>query len=186
MNKEFNIDQIIIRGKINNELELERASMAERKLKLMSNDFPEVKVKRKQIRELIYEYEAKFWTDRDKITDSQVEENDRAEAVVLNENNFLNARKKLIKSKLKKLGINQQEFGRILGHNSKTYMSELMNGVVPFTLKDLIIISKLLKINLIKLIPTQIPEEDKNMIAKSIEELGKPELRFNKKEFVLS
>lgn len=186
MNNEFNIDQLIKRGKINNELELERASMAERKLRLMTDEFPEAKSKRKQIRELIYEYEAKYWTDRDKITDSQVQENDKAEIIVQSENEFIKARKKLIKSKLKKLGLNQQEFGRILGHNSKSYMSELMNGVVPFTLKDLIIISKLLKINLNKLIPTQIPDEDKTKIVNSIKKLGKPKLKLDKKEFAFS
>lgn len=186
MNNEFNIDQLIKRGKISNELELERASMAERKLRLMTDEFPEAKSKRKQIRELIYEYESKYWTDRDRITDSQVQENDKAEIIVQSENEFIDARKKLIKSKLKKLGLNQQEFGRILGHNSKSYMSELMNGVVPFTLKDLIIISKLLRINLNKLIPTQIPDEDKTKIVNSIKKLGKPKLNLDKKEFAFS
>lgn len=186
MNNEFNIDQLIKQGKIKNELELERASMAERKLRLMTKEFPQAKNKRKQIREMIYAYEAKYWTDREKITDSQVEENDKAEIIVQLENEFIDARKKLIKSKLKKIGLNQQEFGRILGHNSKSYMSELMNGVVPFTLRDLIVISKLLKINLSKLIPTQIPDEDKTKIVNSIEKLGKPTLKLNKKEFAFS
>ena len=96
---------------------------------------------------------------------------------------FIEARKKLIKAKLKRLGLNQQEFGKILGHDSKSYMSELMNGVVPFTLKDLIVISKLIKISLNKLIPTQIPDEEKSKIEKTINKLGKPKLKLDKNEF---
>ena len=183
MKNEFNVDQLIKQGEIKSELELERASMAERKLRLMTEEIPEAKVKREKIRELIYEYEAKHWTDRNGITDSQVEESDNAEIIVQKETEFIDARKKLIISKLKKLGLNQQEFGKILGHDSKSYMSELMNGVVPFTLKDLIVISKLLKINLNKLIPTQIPEEDKTKIVDTIKKLGKPKLKLDKKEF---
>lgn len=183
MKGEFNIDQLIKQGEIRNELELERASLAERKLRLMSEEIPAAKIKRMKIRELIYAYEAKHWTNRNKISESQIEQSDYAEKIVQGESDFINARKKLITSKLKKHGLNQQEFGKILGHNSKSYMSELMNGVVPFTLKDLIVISKLLKINLNKLIPTQIPEEEKTKIANIIKELGKPKLKLDKKEF---
>jgi len=183
MNNEFNIDQLITQGIIRNELELERASMAERKLRLMGKEFPQAKIKRKLLRELIYAYEAEHWTNRDKISDAQVAQNDTAETIVSLESKFVDSRKKLIKAKLKELDLNQQEFGRILGHNSKSYMSELMNGVVPFTLKDLIIISKLLKINLNKLIPTQIPDEDKIKIANTIKTLGKPKLKLDNTEF---
>jgi len=185
MKTKFDINQLIKRGVIKNEIELERASLAERKLRVLAKQSPELGLKRKKLRELIYSYEEKNWTNRKKITKSQLNESDNAEILVQKELEFIELRKKLIKSKLKRLGLNQQEFGKILGHDSKSYMSELMNGVVPFSLKDLIIISKLLKINLNKLIPTQIPESEKNKIEKTINDLGKPKLKLNKKEFAI-
>jgi len=185
MDTQFNINQLIKAGKIRNELELERASLAERKLRIMSDKIPEAKKKRKILRELIYAYEAQNWNDGERISNTQIEESDEAELIVLKESEFLETRKKLIKTKLKRLGLNQQEFGKILGHGSKSYMSELMNGVVPFALKDLIVISKLLKINLSKLILTQIPEEEKEKILETIKKLNKPKLKLDKKEFAL-
>ena len=183
MKNEFDINMILKRGRIKNELELEQASIAERQLKLISKEKPELKSKRAQLIQLIDEYEAKHWTNREEISNSQIIESDQAEKAALQQLEFIEKRKKLIKSKLKRLGLNQQEFGKILGHDSKSYMSELMNGVVPFALKDLIVISKLLKINLSKLIPTQIPEEEKIKIANTVKKLGKPELKLDKKEF---
>ena len=183
MENEFDINKILQHGSIRDELELEHASLAERQLKLMSKDMPEAKVKRIQIMELIDAYEAKHWTNRDEITDSQIQESDRAEEAVQRHLEFIENRKKLIKTKLKRLGLNQQEFGKVLGHDNKSYMSELMNGIIPFSLKDLVVISKLLKINLNKLIPTQIPEDEKTKIANTIKKLGKPKLKLDKKEF---
>jgi transcriptional regulator with XRE-family HTH domain len=183
MRNKLDINMILKQGKILNEFELEQASIAERQLKLLSNENPELKSKRAQLIQLIDEYEAKHWTNREEISNSQIVESDQAEKAAFHQLEFIEKRKKLIKSKLKRLGLNQQEFGKILGHDSKSYMSELMNGVVPFTLKDLIVISKLLKINLSKLIPTDISDEEKKKIAKTVEKLGKPELRLDKKQF---
>jgi len=186
MKKEFDVDLLLKQGKIKNELELERASNAERKLRLISKKDPKAKTKRKKLRELIYDFENKHWKNRNSITNSQIRESNKAELVVQKETEFIDLRKKLIRTKLKRLGLNQQEFGKILGHDSKSYMSELMNGIVPFTLKDLIIISKLLKINLNKLIPTQIPEEEKIKIEKKINSLGKSKIKLNKQEFAIT
>ena len=131
MENEFNIDKVLQRGSIINELELEYASLAERQLKLLSKENPEIKNKLSKIMELIDDYEAKHWTNRDLITDSQVEESDKAELIVQQHLEFIENRKKLIRSKLKKIGLNQQEFGKVLGHDSKSYISELMNGIIP-------------------------------------------------------
>ncbi len=185
MNKEFDIDQLIKQGKIKSELELERASLAERKLRLISKEVPESKIKRRKLRELILAFEEENWNDRDQISDTQIKESDNAEKTVLNESKFIETRKELIKNKLKTLGLNQQEFGIILGHNSKSYISELMNGIVPFSLKDLIVISKLLKIDLNKLILTHISDEDKTKIENTIKKLEKHSLKLDKKEFAL-
>jgi transcriptional regulator with XRE-family HTH domain len=185
MKKEFDIEQLFKAGEIKDELELERASNAERKLRLISKKDPKAKTKRRKLRELIYEFENKNWKNRNEITTAQIQESNKAEIIVQKESEFIDLRKKLIRTKLKKLGLNQQEFGKILGHDSKSYMSELMNGIVPFTLKDLIIISKLLRINLNKLIPTQIPEEEKIKIERKINSLGKKTIKLNKQEFAI-
>lgn len=185
MKNEFNIDQILQEGLIKNELELEQASLAERQLKLISNEIPEAKVKRSRLMELIDSYETKYWLDREKITDSQVQTNDAAEESVQQHLEFSEKRKKLIRSKLKRFGLTQQEFGQILGHNNKSYISELMNGIIPFSLKDIIVISKLLKIDLNILIPTQIPEEEKIKIEQTITRLNKPKVNLDKKEFTI-
>lgn len=105
--------------------------------------------------------------------------------MVEEEGQFYQKRKELIKSKLSKLNLNQQEFGRILGHTSKSYMSELMNGVSPFSLKDLILISRLLKIDLEDLVFTIIPPEERKKIERSIRKLDKLKLKLNPGEFAL-
>lgn len=183
---EFSIDELLEKGVIANELELENAALVERQLRTMAKEFPEAQIKRSRIRELIIAYESKHWSKRDNITEARITESDKAEEEVQSKLEFIELRKNLIKSKLKNLELNQQEFGKILGHESKSYMSELMNGIVPFTLKDLVVISKLLKIDLDRLVPAQISEEDKTNIEKSIKKLGKPQLRLNRKDFAFA
>lgn len=183
MKKKLSIDQIIAIGEIKTELELERISLAERKLRVLAKKDSDLKSKRNKLRTLISNYESKHWRNTSSISDSKIKESDKAEQVVNSEMDFIDKRKKLIKSKLKRLGINQQEFGKILGHDSKSYTSELMNGIAAFTLKDLIIISKLLRINLDKLIPTQIDEKEKMKIEQKIKSLGNSKIRLNKEKF---
>ena len=50
-------------------------------------------------------------------------------------------------------------------------MSELMNGVSPFSLRDLIVINRLLKIDLTDLVPTFLPQSDRVKIRISIQKL---------------
>lgn len=77
----------------------------------------------------------------------------------------------------------QQDLGIILEH-PKSYMSELMNGVSQFTLKDLVIIHRITGINLNILIPTYLQSETRDKIRESINKLNKPKLRLRKTEFV--
>ena len=183
MNRELDIDKIIKQGEIRNELELERVSVAERRLRVLAKEGVGEQSRRSKLRKLIQDYERKYWSNPATITDSQIEESDQAEMIVLDEIKFINIRKRLIRTKLKKLGLKQQEFGKILGHSSKSYISELMNGISPFTMRDLILISKLLKIDLKKLIPTEISEEERLRIERNIKMLGKSEIRLNQEEF---
>lgn len=71
------------------------------------------------------------------------------------------------------LEITQENLASILGHKSKTHMSELMNGIKPFTLKDLIIINHLLKIEISILIPIFLSTEEQTKINKAVEKLDK-------------
>jgi hypothetical protein len=145
--------KIIQKGSISNELELEQALIIERKLRLLAKENPEFAESRTQLRAIIKEYEKANWSADSIISDKKIKESDTVELIAEQERKFLENRKKIIKSKLTELGINQQDLGLILGH-SKSYISELINGINPFNLKDLIIIHKLFGIKLEDLIHT--------------------------------
>jgi hypothetical protein len=55
-------------------------------------------------------------------------------------------------------------------------MSELMNGISPFSLRDLIIIHRIFNIKLEKLIPTTISASDSLKLKHSLAELNRPKL----------
>lgn len=99
---------------------------------------------------------------------------------------FIQRRKDLIHKKLKSLDLTQQDFGKILGHLSKSYISELMNGVSPFSLKDLIVIHRLLKINLSDLVPTFLPHSDSAKIRTTIKKLDNPKLKLSKADLAIA
>jgi len=176
-----NITEVENIERLENEYDLEKASLLERKLRLMKDENPELKRIRKKLRDLIKEYEDREWSDFDKITDSQVSESDKAEEIVNYEQQFINKRKDAIRKKLNEYDMTQQDLGLILGH-PKSYMSELMNGVSQFTLKDLVIIHRILGINLNILIPTFLQSETRDKIRESIKKLNKPKLGLKKTE----
>jgi hypothetical protein len=64
-------------------------------------------------------------------------------------------------------------------------MSELMNGIKPFTLKNLIIINRLLKINIAVLIPVFLSKEDQIKVKEAVIKLDKPKVRLTSDDFVL-
>lgn len=172
------------KGSISNELELEQAIIIERKLRLLAKENPELAENRNQLRAIIKEYEKTNWSADSIISDKQIQESDVAELIAEQERKFLANRKKIIKAKLTELDINQQDLGLILGH-SKSYISELINGINPFHLKDLIIIHKLFHFKLEDLIPTTIPQKESEKIKSSISKLNKPKLKLGKEDFVL-
>jgi hypothetical protein len=149
----LDINEIEKIERLENEYDLEKASLYERKLRLMIDENPDLKPLRKKLRDLIKDYEDREWSDFEKITESQVEESDKAEQMVKVEENFIHNRKHVIRKKLKAFDMTQQDLGLILGH-PKSYMSELMNGVSQFSLKDLVIIHRVLGIKLPILVPT--------------------------------
>lgn len=105
-------------------------------------------------------------------------ESDKAERLAEFERIFIQNRKNAIKIKLKELGLNQEHLATLLGHRSKTHMSELINGIKPFTLKDLIIINRLLKINIELLIPPFLSDKDEIKVKEAVAKIDKPELKL--------
>lgn len=174
MKTQFDIEKIIKNGKIENELDFERALIADRKLRILSKESSHYKSLRKKLRDIIEEYEKNQWSDLNLIDENKIKESDLAEFFAEKERAFIERRKTLIKEKLKEININQQEFGFILGHKSKTYTSELINGLSSFTLRDLIIINQLLKIDLSHLVPIFLSNKDQEKVKAAIHELNKP------------
>jgi len=179
----FDIKKVAKIERLENEYDLKKASLLERKLRLMIDENPDLKPIRKKLRDLIKDYEDREWSDFDKITDSQIEESDKAEEIVNYEQKFISKRRDNIRKKLKDYDMTQQDLGLILGH-PKSYMSELINGVSQFTLKDLVIIHRVLGISLNILIPTFLQSETRDKVRESIKKLNKPKLGLKKTEII--
>lgn len=64
-------------------------------------------------------------------------------------------------------------------------MSELINGVSPFSLKDLIVINRLLKIDLTDLIPTFLSPSERIKITTRIDKLDNPKLQSSKDDLAV-
>jgi transcriptional regulator with XRE-family HTH domain len=103
-------------------------------------------------------------------------ESEQQERLAEQERLFIENRKKTIKTKLKAAELTQENLASILGHKSKTHMSELMNGIKPFTLKDLIIIHRLLAIEMKILLPVFLSKEDQNRVKEAVLKLNKPKI----------
>ena len=186
MKTQFDISQLIETGKILNELDFERALIADRKLRVLSKENPKFKTIRKKLKDLIEEYENKNWSTDSKISDKKIRESDISELIAAKERLFIQRRKEFIRKKLKNLNLTQQDFGKILGHQSKSYISELINGVSPFSLKDLIVINRLLKINLSDLVPTFLSQSDSTKIRTTIKKLDNPKLKLSKEDVAIA
>jgi transcriptional regulator with XRE-family HTH domain len=185
MKEQADLKSILKAGKLTNELDLERASILDNKLRLLVKENPELLESRKRLRSIIKQYEKTNWSKDSEIDELKIKESDIAEFIADQERIFLEKRKNAIREKLDKLKITQQELGKILGHG-KTYMSELMNGVSPFSMRDLIILHRLFRIKLENLIPTIISERDRVRIKTSLTELNKPEIKLEKEDLVFA
>ncbi len=178
------INNILKLDDLLSELEHERATSLYLRLrkKEAENDFY-IQI-RNHLRKLIEKYEQDYWSESLKITDEQVKENDLAEILVRAENEFNYKRKELIKKKLKDSGLNQNDLAIILNHR-KGYMSELINGLRPFSKEDIVIINRLLKINLEDLVPTFIKQDKATHIINALKTMTKSKIRLTKKDFDL-
>jgi len=185
MKEQADLRNILKKGILSDELELERALILDRKLRLMVKEHPELSESRKQLRSIIKAYESLNWSNDSIITDKRIKESDSAEFIAEQERVFLEKRKEAIKLQLEKFDLTQQDLGKILGHG-KSYMSELMNGISPFSNKDLIIIHRLFHIELEYLIPTFITQKEKERLKESLKKINKPDLRLGKDDLMFA
>ncbi len=182
--EKFSIQNIQKINSLKSELEFEKASSLYLQLRVLEKEDESYKPIRDHLHDLITDYEKNNWTDEDSITDNQVKESDLAEALVQAENEFYYKRKELIKSKLKEAGLNQNDLAKILEHK-KGYMSELINGLRPFSKEDLVVINRLFKIKLEDLIPTFIKQERAIHIKRTLKAISNNKIRLTNKDFDL-
>lgn len=180
----LNINNILNINELENELEQERASSIYLKLRNLEKKDASYTPIRAHLKELMLKFEQEHWSDESNITDEQVKESDLAEILIEAENNFYSKRKELIKSKLKESGLNQNDLAKILGHR-KAYISELINGLRPFSKDDIVIINRLLKIRLEDLVPTFIKQDKAIHIMKTLKSISKSKIKLSKKDFDL-
>jgi antitoxin component HigA of HigAB toxin-antitoxin module len=179
MKTHFDIEKIIDDGCISNELDYERALIADRKLRLLAKENSHFKTLRKKLRNLIELYENAEWSNVEQLDHNKLFESDNAERLAEIERLFVENRKLAIRKKLKELHLKQEDLAILLGHKSKTHISELINGIKPFTLKDLIIIKIFFKIDLEILIPTFLSHQDYIKVREAIQKLNKPLMNAN-------
>ncbi len=177
MKTHFDIEQFIAAGAFTNELDYERAMVADRKLRLLAKDNEHFKTLRSRLRSLIKDYESKEWSDANTITTRKLNESDRAEKIAEKERVFIEKRKAVIKRSLKQRNLTQQNLALLLGHTSKTHMSELINGIKPFTHKDLVTISLLFDIDINKLVPVFLSNKDSARIKIVLKQLDNPKMK---------
>lgn len=178
MKTEFDIEAILKKGRLSNELDYERALVAERKLRLLAKEDAQFTTMRQQLRVLLEAYELGEWSDPSSIDDRQLIKSEKAEFIAEQERQFMETRKRTIRNRLKQLELTQENMASILGHKSKTHMSELMNGIKPFTLKDLIIMHRILKIEMSVLVPVFLSDADQKRVKSAVDQLNKPKVKL--------
>ncbi|WP_194775373.1 helix-turn-helix domain-containing protein [Pararhodonellum marinum] len=168
---------------LSSELEYEKATSLFLQLRvLVKTDKSYVPI-RNHLRDLIKNFEKIHWTNEDTIANNQIKESDLAEAIIESENEFYQTRKELIKKNLKQAGLNQNDLAKILGHR-KGYMSELINGLRPFSKEDLVIINRLFKIKIEYLIPAFINQERATLIKKTLESLSNKKIKLSNRDLM--
>lgn len=175
------IDNILKLNELNSELEFEKATAIYGKLRWMMKEDSSLKPIRQHLKSLIMQYEKMHWNDESKISDEQITESDIAEKIVSSENEFIQNRKNLIREKLKKIGVSQQDLAKILGHRPN-YMSELINGVRPFSRDDIVVLHRLFGIEFKDLIPPFLKAEVTNHIKLTLGELKNEKVRLKIKD----
>jgi transcriptional regulator with XRE-family HTH domain len=177
----LDIDNILNIDELNSELEHERASSIHGRLRWMAKENKSLERVKDHLKNLILKYENKHWSNEDKITDEQIKESDIAEKIIYSENLFIQKRKELIRKKLKQSGLSQKDLGKILGHRPN-YMSELINGVRPFSKDDLVVIHRLFEIDFKDLLPPFLKSDVRNHIRTTLGELKNKKVKIKLKD----
>ena len=175
------INNILKIEKLEDELEFEKASSLYIKLRKPAQEDKLYSDIRMHLKVLISKYEQEHWSDESSITEEQVRESDKAEVLVRAENQFNQKRKEQIRRRLKDAGLNQTDLAKILGHR-KGYMSELINGLRPFSKEDIVIINRLLKIRFEDLVPPFIKKDKADHINRALETIPKSNLRLTMRD----
>ncbi len=185
MKTHFDIEKLVENGSITNELDYERALIADRKLRLLSKENIHFKNLRQKLRNLIEEFENSEWSNVEDLTEEKLIESSKAERIAEFERIFMETRKQEVRKKLKEFDLTQENLAVILGHKSKTHMSELINGIKHFTLKDIVIINRLFKIDIKTLVPVFLSNEDQLRVKNAIKSLDKPKIKLNSDDLAL-
>jgi len=183
MDLQSSLKKILKNGLLNSELEFQRASVIDRQLRMLVKEHPELVDNRNRLRSILKTYEDQHWTNIE-VTDKQVEESDLAVQIAEKENSFNLNRKQLIKAKLGEKGLTQKQLGIILGHTSETYISELINGINPFTINDLILIHKILDIGMEQLVPTTLNTQSIVRVVNAVSKLNHPKFSLEIEDLV--
>ena len=179
------IDNILKIDELNSELEFEQATAIQGKLRWMVKEDSSLEPIRQHLLVLIEKYEEKHWKNESAITEKQINESDNAERIINAENVFIQKRKELIKSKLRENELSQKDLAKILGHRPN-YMSELINGIRPFSRDDIVVIHRLFGIDFNDLIPPFLKREVTNHIKLTLGNMknNKIKLKMNDLEAV--
>ena len=171
------IDNILKIDELRSELEFEQATSIHGKLRWMVEEDNSLEPVRQHLMGLIEKFESKHWHNETKITEEQIKESDIAERIVNAENLFIQKRKEFLKTKLRENELSQKDLAKILGHRPN-YMSELMNGVRPFSRDDIVVIHRLFDVEFKDLIPPFLKEEVTNHIKTTLGELKSKRVRL--------
>ena len=175
------IDNILKIDELNSELEFERATLIHGKLRWMVEEDSSLEPIRQHLIVLIEKYEKAHWNDELEITEELIQESDIAEKIVSAESTFIQKRKELLKLKIKENDIAQKDLAKILGHRPN-YMSELINGIRPFSRDDIVVINRLFEIEFKDLIPPFLKKEVTNHIKMTLGELKNNKIRLRIKD----
>ena len=171
------IDNLLKIDELNNELEFEQATSIQGKLRWMVKEDSSLEPIRQHLLVLIEKYELKHWENESEITEEKIKESDDAEKIINAENIFIQKRKELLKNKLKENELSQKDLAKLLGHRPN-YMSELMNGVRPFSRDDIVVIHRLFRIDFDDLIPPFLKKEVANHIKMTLGEMKNKRVRL--------
>ncbi|MFT7611997.1 MAG: antitoxin component HigA of HigAB toxin-antitoxin module [Parvicellaceae bacterium] len=182
--QKFKLENILKVTAIDNEFELEKATAFFNRLRLLVKDDQSLKPLRAHLAVLIEAYESENWSDVDSLSEAQIQESDKAERMAARVEQHIQLRKDLIREKLQEHDLNQNALGEILGHR-KNYISELINGVRPFSMEDIKVIHRVLGIDYVNLIIPVIKERTAKRIRIAIKKLNKPGLKLKEEDIEL-